>query len=65
MEDDEIYMRAAHAPVDWFRTGFFPSCSCGFAPNENGSLNDHWGSFGLRYVADGLEVLAFSTEQEG
>jgi len=40
----------AHQPVDWWTRGVFPSCSCGFSPQDNRALNDHWRSVGGKWA---------------
>ena len=53
---DETAQPDEHGPVPttWFVRGMWPTCKCGFAPRDNGLLNDHWAEHGFRvYDANG------------
>lgn len=41
-----------HSPRDWFTRGAYPSCSCGFTPNNNRALAEHWSANGMRWIDD-------------
>lgn len=41
-----------HRPRDWFLSGRYPWCSCGFAPRDNALLVAHWAELGLAWRDD-------------
>lgn len=48
---------AEHEPRDWFARGTYPSCSCGFAPRDNGQLIAHWRAHGIRWIDRGGRLV--------
>lgn len=56
----EIDHTDEHGPVftTWFVRGMWATCKCGYAPRDNGLLNEHWAEHGFRvYDAGGHLVV--------
>lgn len=37
-------------PHTWFGIGLWPTCTCGYAPRDNGLLTAHWREHGFEVV---------------
>lgn len=62
MTEQDPFGEDLHRPVNWFTQGTYPSCSCGFAPEDNIALNKHWKDHGISYVAVGNTIRLTSPE---